>query len=696
MISNAYLSLYTMAEHTPWSDKAIEEVTELMSVLKNLYVPASGKVTLVPKQELVYGLNILSSSYKNPSIKSVVSIVDSNQLVEKFEMYDISIYDKVQYNSSIKTLGEHLIDYIFPEDIVPICNNINKNSIVEIMEKLCKKQEEIIRERMNRLIKCAFSAATLYPPCVTLLQKYEDKKSINNPFGEFETQMEKYRKSYQDGYDNIETFNSIYSEKFDEKANFIKENIIEDMGRENGFVQLVVCGARGDKGNLQQMVSYKGRIAKSATEAFNAVITSSYLSSLTSLEQFIAAYGSRKSLIDKVRKPAETGDASRRLVHTAINAVIVSDDCYTTDGIEISADKITEYAAPKAISNEIIEEMIAYILEGRYEAGNSDKIIIREQAKSIASDLMLNRKKSIKIRSPITCKDKYCSKCYGIDLTVNKKAIKGLPIGVIAAQSIGEPGTQLSMRTFHKGGVSSKADITSDFDKIKSIINMVYVGTDNNQYDPIAWDDGETYINDLGDKYEVGICNSKQTVILKNKPYLKRTVRKGESMSLLLGNCNIKDIETCGNTQKALEYIIFSIFSIYFQQATVNLKHIEIVASEMVKYIIIGKETSAKLPIGMILNNREFVDLNDKNKYEIVPKLYNSIQAPLVGENFLSGMAFSYFKDVYSLSMLMEKTDTLKNAFSRILMGLTPLSGTSVPSYLEERKQLFQTEIEIY
>lgn len=330
----------TMAGHIPYSDEAIEEVSELLGVLKNLYVPASGKVTLMPKQELVYGLNIISSSYRNPSDMPITKLSDHIKLMHVFEMHELSVYDRVLYQESVKTLGEHLIDYIFPEDIAPICKDIEKGLISEIMELLCAKREEVIKLRVDRLVKCAYIAATLYPPCVSILNDYSSKKSIHNPFEGFEQEMSIYRENYHSGYDNQETYNSIYTNRFDEIANYVKDHVAEDMGLENGFVQLVTCGARGDKGNLQQMVSYKGRIAKSATEAFNIVITSSYLSALNGIEQFIAAYGARKSLIDKVRKPAETGEASRNLIHTAVNATIVSEDCHTDAGIIISAEKL--------------------------------------------------------------------------------------------------------------------------------------------------------------------------------------------------------------------------------------------------------------------------------------------------------------------------------------------------------------------
>ncbi|MBR1443662.1 MAG: hypothetical protein IJ583_09035, partial [Firmicutes bacterium] len=686
----------TMAVHVPLGEGSIREMNELLDVKKNLYIPASGKVTLMPKQELVYGLNIISSSYKNPKkTKRKFDIKSDEELISVFENYDASVYALIEYKGVTKTLGEHLIDYIFPKRIVPLCKDIKKGKMSAIMEALSKEKENVFKRCADRIVKIAYTAATIYPPCISIINDYSDKASINDPFQDFEQQMSIYRESYHNGYDNSKTYNSIYTEIFEKTADKVTKNIEADMGYDNGFVRLVTCGARGNKDNLQQIVSFKGRIAKSATESFNAVITSSYLSGLSGLEHFIAAYGSRKSLIDKVRKPAETGDASRRMMHTAIDAGIVSSDCGTNEGIEINADKLTMYAQPRAINDETVEEMLASILEGRYEAGNSAEIITRAKAKEFAAEMMINRKKSVIIRSPITCRDKYCSKCYGVDLTINRRAVRGLPIGAIAAQSIGEPGTQLSMRTFHKGGVSSSADITSDFDKVKAIINMVSVDVSNPQYDPIAWESGEVHIKDCGDYYSVRIGNSEKSLAFKNKPYFKKSVEKGESLSALLGSCNISEIEEYGGIKKALEYMIFSIFTIYFSQATVNLKHIEVLTSEMVKYVVVESK-GGNIPIGTVLDCREYKAVDDKENYTILPKLYNSLNAPLIGENFLKGMSFSYFKDVYSAALIMGKEDSLKNAFSRIMMGLAPLTGTSYPNYLRERKEAYEEDIEIF
>jgi len=221
----------SMAVHVPLSDEAIDELNNLLDVKKNLFIPASGKVTLMPKQELVYGLNIISSSYKTQKkTKKAFNIESDKELVSIFESHRASVYAVVEYKGISKTLGEHLIDYIFPKSVIHLCRDIEKGVMTDIMEILSKESENVFKRCADRIVKIAYTAATLYPPCISILNDYSDKKSINNPFKDFEKEMAVYRENYHNGYDNLTTYNSVYTEAFDKTAESITENIKKDMG----------------------------------------------------------------------------------------------------------------------------------------------------------------------------------------------------------------------------------------------------------------------------------------------------------------------------------------------------------------------------------------------------------------------------------------------------------------------------------
>jgi len=482
------------------------------------------------------------------------------------------------------------------------------------------------------------------------------------------------------GYDNKTTYNSKYTEEYNKIANDVKKHLISDIGENNGYVRLVQCGARGDMSSLQQMFSYKGRIAKSASESFNTVISSAYVTQLNPLEQFISAYGTRKTVIDKVKKPAETGDAMRRMMHTSADGVIVSEDCGSNEGLTITRETLRRFTDTRGLSEKEVEKMVENILIGRYVAG-SDEFITREKAESLSKDTEI----SITIRSLLTCREPYCSKCYGVDLTYNRSAVLGLPAGVIAAQSIGEPGTQLTMRTFHAGGVSTKADITSDFDKIETIINKITVNEKDGKYDPVAWENGEISTKIKGKDMLVFISGSNKFVKVNPRARLKPYVTKGEGICKIQGSLNINDIMRYKGLLAAQEYMIYSIYTTYFTQQAVNLKHIELLTAEMTKYIVVNKTARESWPyIGAVLDKREAIAL-DTSMYEIVPKIFSSLDAPRHKNGFLSSLAFQRIAEVFSHSLIFGKTDDLTSAFSNIMVGQPPNAGTVYPKYMRDR-----------
>jgi len=283
---------------------------------------------------LIYGLHILSSSYKTPgkNVKNIESVVDA---LEMFERHDLRVTDTVCVYGETKTLGKLVIEQCFPAGLHAMAVDIDKSNIKEIMRRLTALPADQFKHFVNKMIKYAFIAATLYSPAITIIMNNRENKAISDPFKGFEATMSRHRNSYLNGYDNKETYNNRYTEEYNKIADNVRTHLISDIGEDNGYVRLVQCGARGDMSSLQQMFSFKGRIAKSASESFNTVISSAYVTQLSPLEQFISAYGTRKTVIDKVKKPAETGDAMRRMIYTSADGVIVSMDCGSAEGLTI-------------------------------------------------------------------------------------------------------------------------------------------------------------------------------------------------------------------------------------------------------------------------------------------------------------------------------------------------------------------------
>jgi len=668
-----------MGIHVPLSEEAINEVWKLMLSTSNMYTPSSGEVTLMPRQELIYGLHILSTSYRTPG-KRVESVETIEEAMNLFERHDLRVTDCVTVYGETVTLGERVIKQCFPVSLHHLAKDIDKSNIKEIMKQLTALPVEHFKMFVDRMVKYAFIAATLYSPSITIIISNRENKTISEPFKNFESIMSMHRESYLNGYDNKEKYNSTYTEEYNKIAENVKRHLVSDIGENNGYVRLVQCGARGDMSSLQQMFSYKGRISKSAVESFNTVISSSYVTQLSPLQTFISAYGTRKTLMDKSKKPSDTGDAMRRMMHTAADSVIVSEDCGTKDGININRGTLRRFTETRGLSESEVQSMVEHILVGRYIAG-SGEFITRERASLLSQDHAIN----VTIRSPLTCQDPYCSKCYGVDLTYNRKAVCGLPVGIIAAQSIGEPGTQLTMRTFHAGGVSSQVDITSDFDKIKAIIDKNIIHPSNGKYDPVAWENGEIKTVLRGKDMVVSIGNSSKTVNVNSKAKLKKVAVKGEGICVLQGSLNINDILQYKGVIAAQEYMVYSIYTTYFTQQAVNLKHMEILVAEMTKYIVVNKSSPETWPyIGAVLSKREALALTD-GMYELTPKIFGSVTAPRYKQGFLSSLAYRDTSQGFSHALIFGKVDDLTSTFSNLMVGQPPCSGTRFPYYLSDR-----------
>lgn len=717
-----------MGIHVPLSKQAIEEVAQLMTIYHNLYIPSTGDITIKPKQDMLYGLNIISGGCPpQPGyVPQSYTFATEEEFVESFLNQEITIWDNVKTNISSGPVTYCLLQYCFPKEAQACINEpITKKNIESIMQELCAKiynnpDEPDLVQYIDRITQISFAAATLYPPTLNVIIPYNE--NLHEPFKHFVNNTEAMQKWYALGLDSHSSYNRAYSEKFEEIASNVSKTIADNIGQDNGFVRLMTCGARGSIANLQQIFSYKGRIARSNRESFNTVITSSYLHQLSDLEQFVVAHGTRKSMQDKTRKPADTGYASRRMAHVTADAVIRHNDCQTTKGIEVSYRKFLRFAETtgEADSN-LIKKMIVKQVKGRFIAADGSTIldkhpelrlslsnpITEEQAHGIANILteeyqqievmgesfeFYNSLSELYIRSPITCESKYCVKCYGINWATHRLPVRGTPVGILAATSLGEPSTQLSMRNFQKGGVASKADITDDFDKINAILMGKDVKQGKDDYwDPVAWDTGEVVTHHGNSSTSVWIIPEGKTihdvkpVYYKGILHLRKYAVKGEGLSEVQGNLSVKEIYQKAGIQATQEYIAMSIYHIYFAQVGVIPIHSEIYAAESVRYLVVDVNDNTltlddgrPAVRGMMLTPQEYVDYSRRGSMTIVPIYCNSNDAPLHTENFLSAMAYMHFKGVTSKAMFYERVDTLKSAFSLMLMGQAPIMGTTL------------------
>jgi DNA-directed RNA polymerase subunit beta' len=674
----------TMAVHVPLSSGSILEAQHLMMSTHNLFVPASGKCTLVPRQEIIYGLNVATSSkYSAGKVKKTFSNMDD--LFEAVYSHKIKVYDTVAVEGhGTDFAGMMAMKHCLPQSMHKDVKEVTKDSINWYVESLIDKGLEVFKRGIDKMVLLGFRIAMLYAPTISVLNDINDE-FLKDPFKEFHDSMEETIRLYEDGFEEEKTFNSRFNKELDKVEEIVKKKISSGLGEKNGFLRLVESGARGTVDNLIQIYAYKGRIAKSSNEAFNAVIENNFTSGLTPLEHFVSAYGTRKGLIDKVNKTADTGYQTRLMVHTCADAVITKEDCGTAEGLTIAKAELSQFSRMETDNEEKRKEAINNVffemIIGRYEAG-TDRYITKKIAEEISSS-----RSSIKIRSPFTCKEQFCSKCYGVDLSIQGESAVGLPIGFIAGQSVGEPGTQLTMRTFQKGGVAGKGDVTSDFDRIKAFTHMTELRGKFPTYDPISWGVGKILETPEGlDSKRISIQGYSGSVLVNSQAEIKEEVGEiGEGLCVQQGDHDPNEVLKYKGIEAAQKYLLYILYHTYLGKAGINLKHFEVLVACMTMHVVIT--TNRKdLKIGQFYTKRELLR-SSMDGTKVLSTLHGVKRIPLQKESALSNIMMENVVYGLSRAVAMGNEDDLEGILQTVFLGLTPKLGTSFSGYMVDRLQ---------
>ncbi len=678
-----------VAVHVPLNDAAVLETRELMITSNNIYIPASGAISIKPRQELIFGLYMLTR-HTLQDVQPVTErpkYFDFIDVANAFKRQEVDIDDVVTCHGYVDTVGRQALRSCLPKDMQSDIGVITKKSIIGFMEKLTSRPAEEFKPYIAALLDLSYAAATLYSPSLKILD--ETPKSVKAGYKEFFARIAPLTKEFRAGFEPEDNYADRYSQIYNEIKDRSDKVLGDAIGRENGYVILVDSGARGDIGNLSQIFAAKGQVSRTAYQAFTSVLQSSYLDQLQPLEHFISAYGTRKTMIDKTQKTGDTGYAMKQMSHVTSQFIITCKDCGTGRGITLSRQYIA-HLLPRDSSGKLQLNEAGKILEqfifGRYEAG-TNKFIDRKYAKEI-----IDGDKEVTIRSILTCDDPCCAKCYGLDTTYNRPAVVGHPIGYIAAQSIGEPGTQLTMRTFHGGGVTGKADVTSAFDQIQELINLVNRRDFDKHpnYDPIAWASGKVHIVDTGKSKRVSIGGNPKYIEVPEGANIKESVKRGEGLAAEQGDFDIREYLEINGLDKTQKYLAIALFLCYQNQATINFKHFEVLVAGMTRYICIDVEEGADICIGQSITIADYAH-RDELYYTKGAKFHKTLlgtdDVPLRSRHMLEHLAFSHVREGLFLMSYLGTDDPLVQPYSRMLVGLSPRIGTYYTTYLGDRRE---------
>ncbi|MFH0731937.1 MAG: DNA-directed RNA polymerase subunit beta' [Candidatus Omnitrophota bacterium] len=448
-----------MAVHVPLSIEAQLECKLLMLATNNIFSPSNGSPITTPTQDIVLGLYFLTKQ-RSKDKEKIKTFSSKDEVIVAFNDKAIELHDtiKVRIKDQIieTTTGRVLFNEIIPEGYRYVNECLNKSKIQDIITECYNKfgQERTI-VLLDDLKQLGFNWATLAGLSISvddLVLSTEKEKIIKKAYEQVSDVESQYKRGFITDRERYNKIVDIWTHATDT----VSEKVLNSLGDFNPIFMMADSGARGSKQQIRQLAGMRGLMAKPSGEIIENPITASFREGLTVLEYFISTHGARKGLADTALKTADSGYLTRRLVDVAQDVIISEDDCNTLNGILTSAiiegDEVVVPLKERIIGRVALDNIVDIITDKT--VAKAGEMIDEEKAKNIEAAGI----EKIRIRSVLTCESSrgVCAKCYGRNLATGKIVELGEAVGVIAAQSIGEPGTQLTMRTFHIGGTASR------------------------------------------------------------------------------------------------------------------------------------------------------------------------------------------------------------------------------------------------
>ena len=730
-----------MAVHVPLSKEAQAEARMLMLAAQNILNPKDGKPVVTPSQDMVLGnyyltlerkdavntgaifnntnevlkayangfvhlhtrIGVHASSFNNPTfteeqnkkiLATSVGKIIFNEIIPDSFAY---INEPTQENLERKTPNRYFIDpttlgegglkeYFENEELIePFNKKFLGNIIAEVFNRFSITDTSMMLDRMKDL-GFKFSSKAGITVGVADIVVLPDKQQI---LDEHEKLVDRITKQFNRGLITEEERYNAVVEIWTDAKDQIQGELMQSLDKTNPIFMMSDSGARGNASNFTQLAGMRGLMAAPSGKIIELPITSSFREGLTVLEYFISTHGARKGLADTALKTADSGYLTRRLVDVAQDVIVREEDCGTDRGLLVSDIKE---------GTEMIEPFIERI-EGRYSKetirhSETDEIIIRPDeliTPEIAKKITDAGIEKMYIRSAFTCNTRHgvCEKCYGKNLATGEKVEVGEAVGTIAAQSIGEPGTQLTMRTFHTGGVAG-SDITQGLPRIQEIFEA------RNPKGQVVITEIEGVVEDIklakDRQQEIVVKGANET-----RSYLAsgtsriiveigQPVQRGEVLTE--GSIEPKNYLSVAGLNATESYLLKEVQKVYRMQGVeIDDKHVEVMVRQMLRKVRIIEAGDTKLLPGSLVDIHNFTDANReafkhrKRPATAKPVLLGITKASLETESFLSAASFQETTRVLTDAAIKGKRDDLLGLKENVIIGKLIPAGTGMRRY---------------
>ncbi|MGX7069028.1 DNA-directed RNA polymerase subunit beta' [Gemella bergeri] len=731
-----------MAVHVPLSKEAQAEARMLMLAAQNILNPKDGKPVVTPSQDMVLG-NYYLTLERPGAIGEGMIFKDADEARMAYQNGYIHLHTRVgiaakSFNNPtfteeqnkkllITTIGKVIFNDILPAGF-PFLNEPTKDNLeIATPEKYFVATSELsegglkayIKEKetaipfkkgfLSKIISEIFNRFHITETSMMLDRmkdlgfKYSSRAGITVGVSDVFVLPNKYD-ILAESQENVDKITNLFrrgllteEERYQnviaqwaKAKDIIQDQLMDSLPATNPIYMMSDSGARGNASNFTQLAGMRGLMASPSGRIMEMPVRSSFKEGLTVLEYFISSHGARKGLADTALKTADSGYLTRRLVDVAQDVIVRENDCGTSRGLRV--------AALKNGTDEI--ESLQERLEGRY---SKETVVHPETGKVIVEDgelITLDTAKEIEkagiesvvIRSAFTCNSRHgvCEKCYGKNLATGEKVEVGEAVGTIAAQSIGEPGTQLTMRTFHTGGVAG-ADITQGLPRIqelfearnpkgKALISEVdgtvtKVEVDSNHIRRIF------VLSEIGEEREYQDYGTSRMLVKENDE-----VKRGQALTE--GSIEPKELLSIAGLEAVQSYLLTEVQKVYRMQGVeISDKHVEVMVRQMLRKVRVINAGDTDLLPGSLVDIHRFTDENKKilkhrgNMATAKPVILGITKASLETESFLSAASFQETTRVLTDAAVKGKTDMLMGLKENVIIGKLIPAGTGMPRY---------------
>ena len=738
-----------MAVHLPLTVEAQAECRFLLLSPNNLLKPSDGAPVAVPSQDMVLGIYYLTME-KDGDIGEGKSFKSKNEALLAYENKEITLHSKIKVRRTVTTedgtevtgiidttLGRLLFNEIIPQDLgyvdrtnpdnilkLEIDFHVGKKQLKPILDKCINthgatKTAEVLDD--VKAIGYKYSTRGAISVSISDMKVPDEKKQI---LADAQTQVDKITKMFRRGLMTEEERYLAVVKVWEEADKVLTKALLDGLDKYNNIFMMADSGARGSNQQIKQLAGMRGLMADTTGRTIELPIKSNFREGLDVLEYFISAHGARKGLSDTALRTADAGYLTRRLVDVSQDLIIRETDCCA--GKAIPGMEVEAFMEGKEVIESFQERITGrYLAESVYDKDGNLLVKANHMVSPKRAALIVNQgvdsngvpfldpdtgvtrqDAKLKIRTILTCKSHLgvCAKCYGANMATGQPVQVGEAAGIIAAQSIGEPGTQLTMRTFHTGGVAGD-DITQGLPRVEEL----FEARKPKGLAIIAEFGGKVQLRDNKKKREVVITNDETG---ESKAYLipygsrikvldDQVLEAGDELTE--GSVNPHDILKIKGIRAVQDYMLREVQRVYrLQGVDINDKHIEIIVRQMLKKIRIEDNGDSSYLPGTLVDVLDFEDTNEqliaegKQPAEGSQVMLGITKASLATDSFMSAASFQETTKVLTDAAIKSKVDPLNGLKENVIIGKLIPAGTGMKRYRSVKLDTEMDEINFF